>query len=165
MNSAATRDDEAFIQKLWQNEECLDLDSIQFGTGEVVLLDSLADIPDDKSSIQIKVKEKTTIRAAAQLPSVTLNVGLTASATLSVELEDLDLRISGGECAGYGTFGFVAVSRLSDDYLVWLAFFLNSNPFVSLLFDGENVVATTNLGARFVFPMREPEQVRVVCQP
>ena len=156
-------DDEAIIQSLWANEECIDLNSVQFGTGEVVLLDVPDDIPDETTSIRFRVKGRIPARDAIRLPGVTLSAGLSASAEAPVLLEELGLRITGGECAAYGTFGFVAVSRISDDYLVWLAFFLNSNPFVTLSSDGTSVVAKNNLGARYVFPLDRPHGVQVAA--
>jgi|GEM_PF-3960028 len=111
MNSVVTNDDEAFIQSLWANEECLDLDSVQFGTGEVVLLEAPRLIPNETTSIEIRAIGRMSIRHAACLPGVTLSVGLSASAEPPVVIEDEGLIITGGECAAYGTFGFVAVSR------------------------------------------------------
>ena len=161
MKSVADADDEAFVQSLWAHEECLDLDSVQYGNGDVVLLDAPFLIPNAQTGIEIRASERLSIRAAALRPGVSLSVGLTPSAGPPVVISEAGWVISGGECAAYGTFGFVAVSRISDNYLVWLAFFLNSNPFSEIYLDHDRVIAITNLGAKYIFPVSEPEKVRV----
>ena len=102
------------------------------------------------------------MRDAVQLPGVTLDVGLSASGGRPLIIADKGLVVTGGECAAYGTFGFVAVSHCSDNHLEWLAFFLASNPFVDIAVSGATIIAITNLGARYVFPLGEPEKVQVV---
>src|SRR5690242_13662605 len=88
MNSSINNYDEAFIQSLWANEECLDLDSVQYGTGEVVLLEAPYLIPDATTGIEIRANGCLSVRDAARLPGVTLSVGLSASAQASVTIEE-----------------------------------------------------------------------------
>lgn len=150
------------IQTLWNRDECLDLDSVQFGNGRVMLLDVPARIPTAAEGIQIRQRCWLGIREAMKLPGVTLDVGLSASGGPPIILADKGLRVSGGECAAYGAFGYVAVSRCSDNHLEWLAFFLSSNPFVDFVVTDDSIIATTNLGAKYAFPLGEPEKVQIL---
>ncbi|WP_010582397.1 hypothetical protein [Schlesneria paludicola] len=160
--SIAGSEDEDLIQSLWKRDECLDLDSVQFGNGNVMLLDIPSRIPTATDGIQIRQRQWVDMRDAVKLPGVTLNVGLSASGGSPIIIAEKGLCVTCGECAVYGTFGFVAVSRCSDNHLEWLAFFLLSNPFVAIAVNDETIVATTNLGAKYAFPIREPEKVQVV---
>ena len=77
---------------------------------------------------------------------------------------ELDLRISCGE-GGHGSVGFIAVSKASTDDLVWLAFFGNSNPFVSASLEGDEVVVISNHGHIWHLPLNNPEGMFVAVNP
>jgi len=73
---------------------------------------------------------------------------------------DLNLRIFGGEGA-HGSEGFVAVAEITTGHLVWLAYFDCSNPFEKVSFANGVVVAVSNLGHSWHFPLKQPESLMV----
>lgn len=61
--------------------------------------------------------------------------------------------------AGEGSLGgdgFIAVTSTRTGELVWYAFFESSNPFEQVRFEGDALVATTNLGDEWRFPLDSP---------
>lgn len=71
--------------------------------------------------------------------------------------------ISGGEGSN-GSEGFLAL-RSADGALVWVAYFQTSNPFTGARVEGDRVIAETNLGHRWSFPIGDPARVTVVWKP
>lgn len=158
-------EDDALVQRLWRDEECLDLDSVQFGDGRVVLLEAPHDVPDATTNAAIRPVEQLRARDLAERPGVSFDPGLAATAGPPVRIAERGWIVTGGEGAGYGTMGYVAVSREGDGRLVWLAFFQNSNPFETIEYEAGFVLGTTNLGARYVFPLDAPEKVQIRSAP
>jgi len=58
-----------------------------------------------------------------------------------------------------GADGFVAVLRLDNGEIVWIAFFTRSNPFEEIQLVEDQVMARTNLGMWWQFPLHSPEMV------
>lgn len=67
--------------------------------------------------------------------------------------------VEGGE-GSHGSEGFVALSRLGGR-LEWVGYFQWSNPFIKATIEDGRVIATTNLGHRWLFPIDHSEQVEV----
>lgn len=162
---APDAEDKNLVQRLWREEECVDLDSIQFGDGRVVLLETPRDIPDAKTNASIRTLRRMRARDAIELPGVSCDPGLAATAGPPVRIAERGWIVTGGEGAGCGMMGYVAVSQEGDGRLVWLAFFRLSNPFAALEYEAGFVVGKTNLGARYVFPLDAPEKVQIQAAP
>lgn len=81
-----------------------------------------------------------------------------------LQVADSKLRILGGE-GGFGGDGFVALTTVDQNELVWLAFFDHSNPFVELSLDESRlvIIAKSNLGMKWVFPLHEPQRVTIIA--
>ncbi len=62
---------------------------------------------------------------------------------------------------GFGGDGYVALVSAESDEPIWIAFFDTSNPFVSVELTADNVIATSNHGNRWSFPIEAPEKVTV----
>ena len=88
------------------------------------------------------------------------NLEWTYLAQLCESVEN-DIVIAGGE-GGIGSDGFVAVLRTSDRHLMWLAFFDDSNPFIKVSFLNGIVIAFSNLGDVWNFPLEKPHELKVV---
>jgi hypothetical protein len=66
--------------------------------------------------------------------------------------------------AGAGAFGgdgFIGVQKASG-HLLWLAFFQNSNPFVSLSMSLDMLQAVSNTGITWGFPLQKPSRIQVL---
>lgn len=74
--------------------------------------------------------------------------------------ESRNLRVCCGE-GSYGGDGFVALLRADDGSPIWVAFFEDSNPFVSVRLTESEAIGVTNLGHEWRFPIDAPERVRV----
>ena len=87
---------------------------------------------------------------------------------LAITCEDhypaLDRKVCGGE-GSRGSDGFVALSKISSDKLIWLAFFECSNPFIKVSSSGGFVTAVSNLQLIWSFPIQKPETVTVLTKP
>ena len=68
------------------------------------------------------------------------------------------IRILGGE-GGQGSEGFLAALHSDSGEIAWIAFFTTSNPFEVVQIHGDFVLAKTNLGAWWRFPLEAPERV------
>jgi hypothetical protein len=73
---------------------------------------------------------------------------------------ELDLRIQGGE-GSCGSEGFIALSEISTQNLLWLAYFDCSNPFEKVSIEQNKVYAISNLRHIWPFPMKSPENFDV----
>ncbi|HEX5718822.1 MAG TPA: hypothetical protein VF179_21855 [Thermoanaerobaculia bacterium] len=71
-----------------------------------------------------------------------------------------NIRVCGGE-GGMGADGFVAVAEASQNRLQWIAFFENSNPFVEVGLEGNQITAKTSLPYVWRFPLDSPADVWV----
>jgi hypothetical protein len=60
-----------------------------------------------------------------------------------------------------GGDGYVALVSTDSDEPIWIAFFDASNPFVSVELNANHVIATSNHGIRWSFPIEAPEKVTV----
>jgi hypothetical protein len=66
-----------------------------------------------------------------------------------------------GEC-GMGSDGFIALQKnASRNSLLWIAFFDFSNPFESVRFEGDTLIARNNLDEEWRLKMAEPWRVSV----
>jgi hypothetical protein len=70
----------------------------------------------------------------------------------------INRRIICGE-GSWGGDGFVAVLKADSGKILWIAFFSTSNPFLSVKLEGDQVIATSNHGIRWRFPLNSPQEV------
>lgn len=150
---------EFLAQELWSEEKCLYMDSITFGNGKVVLLSITECGPYGHKDIQINIKGEITLCEAIKPPNDNLNEGLASLA--STICPENNLKISVGECCSHGSNGFISVARLNDDYLIWLAFFTDSNPFSKVYIEGNKIVSTSTLGYIYELQIDKPESIKV----
>jgi hypothetical protein len=150
---------ERLIQDIWQDEQCPTINGIIYGTGEILLLDFDRVTEGDDTAVSIRPAGKTNVASFLAehedyLTSIT--------EFCEIQVQEEGVRISCGD-GGFGGDGFVAVSRLSDNYLKWIAFFDNSNPFEEVSFAGSQVLAISSHRDKWLFPLAQPEQVSVVA--
>lgn len=79
---------------------------------------------------------------------------------VELPIPDRDLLIQAGE-GSWGGEGFVAVSRIADGRLIWIAHFDFSNPFVEVALENERIKAVSTYQDEWYFPLFKPEQVVV----
>ena len=140
------------LEQAWQQGACPIVNGLLFPDGTVLpvnILPSRAGAP--------TFEPRTTLKALdASAPLEWTAIGVLAHA---VSL-DGSYSAVGGE-GGMGSDGFVAVTLGPDKQLLWVAFFDHSNPFEEIRFDGEDVVARSNLGREYRFPVASPENLVV----
>jgi len=71
--------------------------------------------------------------------------------------ETTGLKLCFGEAAAHGSIGYLTLIDSKLDKLIWFAFYNGSNPFIDAKIDGTNVIAVTNHGYRWKFPISSPE--------
>ncbi|WP_295674824.1 hypothetical protein [uncultured Mucilaginibacter sp.] len=65
--------------------------------------------------------------------------------------------------ASYGGDGFVGVMNLTQEKLIWLAFFTNSNPFYKVTVVGTQIIAVSTHECEWKFDIDTPSHMSVVC--
>lgn len=129
---------------------CPILSGLMYPDGSVLLVDAVPSGPGAPT-----FRRRTTLAALdATEPLEWTTVGTLAQAVSP----DGSYSAIGGE-GGMGGDGFVAVSAAADKRLLWVAFFEDSNPFEEVRFDGGDVVARSNLGREYRFPVTAPERL------
>lgn len=137
------------IDELWKEERCPLVDGVYFYDGSAVVMECVL-------GLWVRPLVRTNLDAISEF-----------NAHLMAELNELNVgkSIDGsfeaycGE-GSHGSEGFVCLRR-ADVALVWLAYFHNSNPFVQVDIVGEDVVARSNHGHVWCFPIKSPEMPRV----
>jgi hypothetical protein len=150
---------ERLIQDFWQDEQCPIINGVIYGTGEILMLDFDRVTEGEDIAVSVRAAGKTNV---ASFLAEHENYLTSITELCELQVLEEDLRISGGD-GGFGGDGFVAVSRLSDNYLKWIAFFDNSNPFEEVSFTGSQVLAISSHRDKWLFPLAQPEQVSVVA--
>jgi hypothetical protein len=131
---------------------CPILNGLLYPDGSVLLVDSLPSGPGAPT-----FGPRTSLDALdATEPLEWTTVGTLAEAVSP----DGSYSAVGGE-GGMGGDGFVAVTAAADKRLLWVAFFEDSNSFEEIRFDGGDVVARSNLGREYRFPVTAPERLVV----
>lgn len=148
---------EELLQERWGEGLCPIVNGLIFDDGRVVLcefkrarLDSLQAV--DFKRVGVTTLEETLGGDDSYFTGVTQ--------WCSAEISDTGKRVLCGE-GGFGGDGFVALTRVDDDHLEWIAFFENSNPFVSVAYTDGYVLAESSYGDRWSFPVTHPEDATV----
>ncbi|MGD9636814.1 MAG: hypothetical protein AB7G28_11585 [Pirellulales bacterium] len=144
------------INEMWRAESCPILNGIIFPDGRVREVHIRSDRVNGKNSTPIIQRGNWTrlIDLNAAKPLQTTGLISLCEATD----ESRNLCVQGGE-GGLGGDGFVAALKLDTGNLLWIAFFTESNPFVSIELYENEVLSLTNHGTCWRFPLRSPEDV------
>ncbi len=149
---------ESIIQAAWRDERCPIMNGIVWGSGSMRLFDM--EFSYDSNAYKYTILEEVVTDVAVLKEKGELDW------TYLIQLAELNrveegIRLSCGE-AGWGGDGFVAVSRIEDDYLLWMAFFDVSNPFEKINVRENVISGVTNLGNTWRFPIDNPERFSIV---
>ncbi len=142
------------LQDRWKKHQCLIINGIVFEDGRILQFDKPKI---GKSTLQIV--NKTDLQVAITELG---DYWTTLIPICKVRFQEDDLLVESGQ-GGLGEDGYVAVSRASDNHLVWLAFFDYSNPFykVSVRNAEAIVVCETTYGDTWQFHLNEPDYIEV----
>jgi len=151
--------DKLLAERLWADEECPYFDLIMHGDGKVFPLSII-----DKTDFRTCIMKSDSWIPISQVPNVDdenkLNEGF--ASIFSNDFPEMDLKISCGECFSSGENGFISLSHMSSGELVWLAFFVESNPFNSIDLTNDLVVAKSTDGRIFSLELNNPSSVKVI---
>jgi hypothetical protein len=140
----------------WAAERCPVIDGIVFGDGRVKqVLATWKKQEDGRLGIVIEPGGWTTLEDLREKGPLDWT-GVIDLCT--AEDPARGIRILGGE-GGQGSEGFVTALRRDSGEVVWIAFFTTSNPFEVVQIHGDFVLAKTNLGTWWRFPLDAPERV------
>ncbi len=152
-------------QGLWKNGDCLQIDSVQFGDDCVAILKVTyppQSYLDDQSIVpHVSIEKREPILGVISNEPNLPKVGLCPSHSVDFTWNSEILRCQVGEGSGWDGFGYVAVSRVADDYLYWVAFFERSNGFDQVYIKDNSVIATPYLGWEYVFDLAAPERIKI----
>ena len=158
VSEQSKKDQKTVVQEFWKNLQCPVISGILFGDGKLVQIHFYCELEDDSQRPYLEVLGTTFIDTFLNKSKAKITHLLPI---VEKPIPSENLTILCGE-AGYGSDGFVALSRSDSNELVWLAFFDTSNPFIKLaLEDSKVLVATTNLGDEWRFSLKQPEKVAV----
>ncbi len=145
------------IQQLWADEQCPEINGIIYGNGIVKKINIVRDSLWRLIEIKPEFENQTTVTEFLHdKPDEITNVYQLCDKSVI----DHNIRLIGGE-ADWGDFGFIAVENLQTKELKFLMFFDNSNPFVEIDFLDSNILATSNLGEKWIVPIEEPEKMTI----
>ena len=75
-----------------------------------------------------------------------------------------DYLVYAGE-TGHGGAGFIALKRLNSNIFEWVLHLNNCNNFISVAFDGDNIIAKSDEpypeGSKFIVPIDNPDKFEV----
>lgn len=140
---------ELLVQSLWEQQMCPIVNGIVFGDGKIVELDK------EKSGGKQELFRVVNITDIKSFVDERGDYWTAITQLCEFELPQRNLIVRGGE-GGFGGDGFVALSRISDSDLIWIAFFDYANPFIEVSMKGDLVVATSTLEYIWQFPIAEP---------
>ncbi len=161
MSSHSSEERPPILEEKWQSGFGLHIDGMVFADGRVVLCEC----------VKLK-RDGRSIPLASPIGDSTLDSVLAYDDDPWVALTEMDrseiaesnLRISCGEGA-MGNEGYVAAAALDTGKLIWMAFFTCSNPFEALKFIDGEVIAENTYEQEWIFPLANPEKVRILPQP
>jgi hypothetical protein len=148
---------EQLIQERWRDEQVPLVDGILHDDGTVFIFAYEVVHAGDERGIEVTVERRDHL---ARILEENPDLWTTVMELEAVDWEGGDLTIRCGDGA-FGSDGFVAATRRSDDHVVWIVFSQKSNPFRKLTIQGESVVATTELGQVWRLQLPRPESVSV----
>lgn len=135
----------------WSEGRCPILNGVFYPDDTVVPLD--VEEHEDGSPPDVRARDAVSLNEVAG-PVEWTSLGVLAEASVP----GLDARVAVGQ-GGMGGDGFVALLVGAEGKLEWLAFFDCSNPFEEVRVEGRDVLAVSNLGVEWRFPVTHPEAV------
>ncbi len=146
------------IQRQWAGMKCHIINGILYANGDIEWINvDLLPQSGGMTRIQLSSGSPTDVKTLS-------DEGVLDWAEVAPLCEAIDerrnIRVFAGE-GGLGADGFVAVVKVSDSQLEWVAFFENSNPFVEVELRETEVLAKTNLSNTWRFPLDSPAHVTV----
>jgi hypothetical protein len=146
------------IQELWREEKCPILNGVIYGTGKTVSM-YLPSVPREVNVLlDLKEIERGEIDSfLKKKPDFATSITQLGESFSNSN----DLRASCGE-GSFGADGYVALSSINDDRLIWIIFFDDSNPFIEVIFSGANIKALTTLDTEWTIPIDTPERMVVI---
>lgn len=157
-NARPSSIDSQMVAQFWSNEACPYFDLIMHADGKVFPLQNNGNSISDFAFMESKSWVPISAIADLDDPSK-LNEGF--AVICRRDYPELDLSISGGECCSSGENGFVSVCSLSSGVLIWLAFFVSSNPFDQVSVEDGEVVAHSTMNKKYYFLLQSPHSVKV----
>ncbi|NBF05569.1 hypothetical protein GV819_25060 [Pseudomonas sp. Fl5BN2] len=143
--------DAAFVQEQWQ-DEC-------FPRGNALILNSgfycLFDLPYAHSQPLNKVWIPALDYPRPDEPDFVTPLGFSADGPQPFYAK-------GGETAGYGGDGFLALQEKGSDKLIWLITFRDTNPFSRVEIHDQHIQAESTSGVRVRIPIERPDQLTLV---
>lgn len=150
-------DSEIKIQELWANEQCPIVNGIIFGNGVIKRFELIRDGSWNPEKTVLDLKAQISIiEILRNEPNNITHIHQLCEKTVL----ERNIRLVVGE-AGWGGDGFVAVETLKTKKLEFMLFFDNSNPFTEVDFVDSEIVAISNLGEKWIIPIKEPEKITV----
>lgn len=140
------------LQQRWKQDRCPIANGIVFGDGRLLLLALVPHPAVGHTRETFEFVEESSLDGFLK-HNPDYWAFLTRHCQLTIP--DADLLISAGG-ASMGGDGFVALSRASDDYLNWVLFSEDSNPFVDLAFTDGVITARTTSGDTWHIPIPQP---------
>ncbi len=148
---------EELIQEKWREELCPGLNGVLFFNGEMILMECALLMQESSTQVRVQPLARSTLKSAMEFNE---NLWTCITELASSSWEEGDLRLSCGE-GSMGSDGYVAAARISDDQLIWIAFFDCSNPFHKIKIVDKKAVAISTHGHMWIFPVEHPERVSV----
>ncbi len=145
------------LLRKWKDEQCPLVNGVTLGNGEVYALELSRVREGESYALHLRPGKRTNLASLQEAGSLWWT---DVTELDEVEAPGTGLRVCGGE-GGQGADGFIAVSRVEDGGLQWVAFFDNANPFVELRLTETQVHAVTTLDDRWTFDLVQPGEVTV----
>jgi hypothetical protein len=140
--------DMAFIQEQWQDECFPQENCLVLSNGFYCLFD----LPYQHSQLLNKVWIPALDYQPEQEPDFITTLSRCADGAQPFYAK-------GGETAGYGGDGFVALQEKGSDQLIWLIAFRDTNPFSRVEIQDQHVDAESTSGVRVRIPIARPDQL------
>lgn len=138
--------------------ECPSVNGIIFPDGKIQLFNIEVDwaVP---ITYKLSYGTKTSVGELAKEGELSWN-----SCVIMTTLSSPDhaIEVIAGE-GNYGSDGFVAVLDFKSRELIWIAFFLCSNPFDEVKIVDDQIIATSTLNCNWRFPLKAPADLSVNC--
>lgn len=145
------------ISNLWRQRRLPVVNGVIFGDGSVKLLD----VEQNDGHMIVRKLGSTVLDVVMQDPRLAMTGCIV---TMEKQLPDGTAVVAVGE-GSWGGDGFVSVVDARNSVTKWVAVFDCSNPFIEVQIVGATVVAISNLGHRWCFPMEAPERVEIEQPP
>lgn len=150
-------DNRKLLEKKWENEYVPLINGIVFPTGKIILVNTYW----NENGCFIFEKGKISITSIDKLRADNELDWEHISPLKKIDYKEEDISISCGE-GGYGGIGFIVVSSCAEKNLIWSACFEESNPFVDIRMRNRDIIATSNLGWEWIFPLDNPDKVDII---